>query len=305
MQNPTDLYRFEANAGVEEPRPGVLVVALGAFIDAGEVQRMLSEHLVETGNPELVATFDIDQLLDYRARRPAMVFDVNRFAEYEKPLMLLQRLTDRDGHTYYLLNGREPDFQWERVVRAIRELVVALGVTLVVTAHGIPMGVPHTRPVGMTAHATDSNLIGEVHSPFGRVQVPGSMAALLELRLGEAGQPAVGFAVHVPHYLAGSEFAEGSLAALNAIVDVTGLNLANDGLVARAGVNKRAIASELEGNDEVQAVVGALEQQYDAYVEGQHIPDLLASEDSHIPSADQLGAEFENFLRTVSDDDTD
>ncbi len=303
MLNPTDLYRLNPNYDHLETPPGVLVVALGAFIDAGETQRMLSEHLIETGDPEVVATFDIDQLFDYRGRRPAMVFDVNRYAEYATPTMLLQRLTDRDGHTYYLLTGSEPDLQWERVVEAIRELVVKLRVSLVVTAHGIPMGVPHTRPVGMTAHATDSSLIGEVHSPFGRVQVPGSFAALLELRMGEAGHPAVGFAVHIPHYLAGSEFAEGSLAALNAIVDVTGLNLPNDALVAKAGVNQRAIASEMEGNDEVQAVVAALEQQYDAFVQGQQSPNLWAGDTSEIPSADQLGAEFENFLRTVSDDD--
>ncbi len=305
MQNPSDLYLFETDVDLNEPRPGVLVVALGAFIDAGDVQRMLTEHLVETGTPALVATFDVDQLLDYRGRRPAMVFDTNRFAEYETPLMLLQRLIDRDGHTYYLLTGPEPDFQWERVVEAVRELVVALGVTMVVTAHGIPMGVPHTRPVGMTAHATDAALVGDVHSPFGRMQVPGSIGGLLQFRLGEAGHPAVGFAIHVPHYLAGSEFAEGSLAALNAIVDVTGLNLPNDGLVAKAGVNKRAIASELEGNDEVRAVVTALEQQYDAFLQGQEGPNLWAADASEIPSGDQLGAEFENFLRTVSDDDTD
>ncbi len=85
---------------------------------------------------------------------------------------------------------------------------------------------------------------------------------------------------------------------------MTGLNLPNDGLVAKAGVNQRAIASELEGNDEVRAVVAALEQQYDAFVEGQERPNLWATEGSEIPSADQLGAEFENFLRTVSDDDT-
>ena len=124
MQNPSDLYRFETDHH-HEPRPGVLVVALGAFIDAGEVQRMFREHLLETGSPEVVATFDIDQLFDYRARRPGMVFDVNRFAEYDAPSLLLYRLTDRDGHTYYLLAGPEPDFQWERTVKAIRELVVS------------------------------------------------------------------------------------------------------------------------------------------------------------------------------------
>lgn len=86
---------------------------------------MFREHLLETGSPEVVATFDIDQLFDYRARRPGMVFDVNRFAEYDAPSLLLYRLTDRDGHTYYLLAGPEPDFQWERTVKAIRELVVS------------------------------------------------------------------------------------------------------------------------------------------------------------------------------------
>ena len=185
MQNPSDLYRFETDVDLGELRPGVLVVALGAFIDAGEVQRILSDHLVETGTPQVIATFDVDQLLDFRGRRPAMTFDTNRWAEYEAPTMLLQRLTDRDGHTYYLLTGREPDFQWERVVAAIRELVVALGVSLVVTAHGIPMGVPHTRPVGMTAHATDASLIGDVHSPFGRVQLPGSIDAAVCAECGD------------------------------------------------------------------------------------------------------------------------
>lgn len=303
MQNPSELYRFVADVDRSTPGSGVLIVALGAFIDAGQVQRALTEHLVASGEAELVATFDVDQLFDYRGRRPVMVFDVNRWAEYETPTMVLQRLVDRDGHSYYLLSGPEPDFQWERVVEAIRGLVVALGITLVVSVHGVPMGVPHTRPVGFTAHATDSGLIDEFHSPFGRVQVPGSISALLELRLGQAGHKAAGFAIHIPHYLAASEFAEGALVALNAVVDLTGLNLPNDGLVARADLNRRAIATELEDNDEVRAVVAGLEQQYDAFMQGQHLPSLWAPEEDELPSADELGAEFENFLRTVSDDD--
>ncbi|WP_392542433.1 proteasome assembly chaperone family protein [Oryzobacter telluris] len=303
MQNPTALYRFETDAELGVPRPGVLVVALGAFIDAGHIQQVLSGHLLETGDPEVVASFDVDQLLDYRGRRPAMVFDTNRWVEYEDPAMLLHRLTDRDGQTYYLLTGPEPDYQWERVIEAIRELIGRLGITLVVHTHGIPMAVPHTRPVGMTAHATDAALIGDTASPFGRVQVPGSIGALLELRLGEAGQQAVGFAIHVPHYLAGSEFAEGALAALNAVVDVTGLNLPNDDLVTRARMNQQAIAAEVDTNDEASQVVSALEQQYDAFVEGQQRPSLLATEASQIPSAEELGEDFENFLRTVADDD--
>ena len=297
MQTPSDLYRFTTDADRTGGGSGVLVVALGAFIDAGQVQRMLSEHLIGTGNAEVVATFDVDQLFDYRGRRPTMVFDTNRWAEYEAPSMALQRLTDRDGHAYHLLTGPEPDFQWERVVEAVRELVVALGVTLVVTVNGIPMGVPHTRPVGMTAHATDDSLIGEARSPFGRVQVPASIGALLELRLGEAGHRAAGFAVHVPHYLAQAEWAEGALAVLNAVVDHTGLNLPNDDLIAKAGANTREIARELSDNTEAAQLVQALEQQYDTFMEGKERPSLLATEASELPSAEELGAEFEQFLR--------
>ncbi len=302
MQNPSDLYRLETDADLTEHRPGVLLVMLGGFVDAGQVQGLLRDHLLESGDPEVVASFDVDQLLDYRDRRPAMVFDTSRWVEYDDPSMLLHRLTDRDGQTYYLLAGPEPDYQWERVVEAVRELIARLGITLVVTTHGIPMGVPHTRPVGMTAHATDPALVGSAVSPFGRVQVPGSIASLLELRVGESGGQALGFAVHVPHYLATTEWAEGALAALTAVTGATGLNLPNDELVERARANQQAIAAEVEQSDEARAVVSALERQYDAFVEGRQRPSLLATETSQIPTADELGAEFEDFLRHVGDD---
>ncbi|NHA66810.1 PAC2 family protein [Phycicoccus flavus] len=298
-----DLYRIESDADLTTPRPGVLVVLLGGFVDAGQIQNTLGDHLLESGDPEVVASFDVDRLLDYRDRRPAMVFDTNRWVEYEDPAMLLHRLVDRDGQTYYLLTGPEPDYRWEGVVDAVRELMDRLEVSMVVTTHGIPMAVPHTRPVGMTAHATDEALVGDARSPFGRVQVPASFAALLELRLGEAGRQALGFAIHTPHYLANAEWAEGALAALGAISQATGLDLPNDDLVARARAGQQAIAAEVDKSDEARAVITQLEHQYDAFVEGQERPSLLATEASQIPSADELGAEFEDFLRTVSDDD--
>lgn len=301
MHHPTTLYRYETDGLGPTPQPGPLLVMLGAFIDAGHIQRTLSAHLLESSDAEVVASFDVDQLLDYRGRRPIMVFDTNRWVSYEDPAILLYRLKDRDGQTYYLLTGPEPDYRWEAFVEGLREVMTHFGITAAVSAHGIPMGVPHTRPVGMTAHATDPRLIGETSSPFGRVQVPGSVSALLELRVGESGGDAFGFAIHVPHYLAQAEWAEGALAALNAIVDVAGLNLPNDDLIAKAGANSREIANELSDNGEAAQLVAALEQQYDAFTEGKQRPSLLATEASELPSADELGAEFEEFLKNHPD----
>lgn len=305
MLNPSELYRFETDADPQDLQASVMVVALGGFVDAGHTQRLLTDHLLTTSESSVVASFDTDQLLDYRGRRPGMVFDTNRWVSYDDPCLALHRMIDRDGTPYLLLAGPEPDYQWERVAEAIRGLVVQLGVNLVVTAHGIPMGVPHTRPIGVTAHATDPRLIPEQINPFGRVQVPGSLLALLELRLGESGHDALGFAVHVPQYLVQTEFADGAVTALNAITAATGLNLPIDDLVAAAGLNRAEIAQEVAGSDEVAQVVAALERQYDTFIEGLQKPSLLATDVSELPSADEIGAEFEQFLRKVSEDGGD
>jgi hypothetical protein len=305
VQNPSELYHFETDTDPQDLRASVLVLALGGFMDAGHTQKLLTEHLLATGESTVVASFDADQLLDYRSRRPTMVFDTNRWVSYEDPCLALHRLTDRDGTPYLLLTGPEPDFQWERMAEAIRQLVVALGVDLVVTAHGIPMAVPHTRPIGMTSHATDPRLIPLQENPFGRVQVPGSLASLVELRLGESGHDAIGFAVHVPHYLAQAEFADGAVTALNAILAATGLNLPIDDLVAQAGLNRAEIAREVEGSEEVARVIEALERQYDTFLEGRQKPSLLATDVSELPSADEIGAEFEQFLRQIDDPGAD
>jgi hypothetical protein len=302
VQNPSELYHIETDTDPQQLRASVMLLALGGFMDAGHTQRLLTEHLLANAESTVVASFDVDQLLDYRSRRPTMVFDHNRWISYDDPYLALHRLVDRDGTPYLLLTGPEPDFQWERMAEAVRQLVTLLGVDLVVSAHGIPMAVPHTRPIGMTAHATDPRLIPAQDNPFGRVEVPASLSSLIELRLGESGRDALGFAVHVPHYLAQSEFADGAVTAINAITGATGLNLPIDDLVAQAGLNRAEIAREVEGSEEVAQVIAALERQYDTYLEGRERPSLLATDVSELPSAEEIGAEFEQFLRDIDDD---
>ena len=72
MQDPRGLFDLEtARTDFGEP---VLLYSLAGFVDAGSAGRLLADHLVETLDHEVVATFDVDQLLDFRGRRPAMTF---------------------------------------------------------------------------------------------------------------------------------------------------------------------------------------------------------------------------------------
>jgi hypothetical protein len=302
VQDPSQLYAFDTDTPVGELRASVLLVSLEGFVDAGQTQRLLTDHVLATLPHTVVASFDVDQLMDYRGRRPTMMFDRDRWSSYADPTLLLYHVVDADGAPFLVLSGAEPDYQWARVVEAIRELIRTLGVTLTVSIHGIPMAVPHTRPIGRTAHATAARLIGEHDAVFGPLQVPGSVSALLELRLGESGDDAVGFAVHVPHYLSQAQFADAAVVGLESFVAATGLNIPAEDLVAAAGLNRAEIAEGIAGSDEVTQVVEALERQYDTYIEAREKPSLLATDIRDLPTADEIGAEFEQFLRTHNDE---
>ncbi|WP_067485266.1 proteasome assembly chaperone family protein [Actinomadura hibisca] len=300
MLNPEDLYQLDAD--LPELSGPVMLHSLDGFVDAGSVGRLVREHLLETLEHRVVARFDVDALIDYRARRPMMTYDRDHWSSYEAPELVVHLMRDDIGTPFLFLTGPEPDRLWEGFTAAVRDLVEDLDVGLVVGFHGIPMGVPHTRPVGMTSHATRPELITR-SSWFDKVQVPGSAAGLMELRLGEAGHDALGFAVHVPHYLAQAAYPAAAVAALESVVGATGLVLPTDKLRAAAAETDAEIAEQVSGNDEVEKVVRALEQQYDAFA-GAAERDSLLAEAQEMPTAEEIGAQFERFLAEQEGPDT-
>ncbi|HOI04695.1 MAG TPA: PAC2 family protein, partial [Dermatophilaceae bacterium] len=109
-------------------------------------------------------------------------------------------------------------------------------------------------------------------------------------------------AVHVPHYLAQADFPDASLVAFDALVGATGLDLARDELATSALRTREQVATELADNDEVRTLVVSLERQYDAFMEGRTRPSLLATGMGEVPSADEIAADVEAFLREVNDE---
>jgi predicted ATP-grasp superfamily ATP-dependent carboligase len=292
----------EAGPGAGTRSGPVMLHALRGFVDAGATGEIAAAHLVDELESTRLATFDIDQLLDYRSKRALMTFDSDRWSDYDEPFLALDYLRDGEGMGFLLLHGAEPDLQWERVITAITGLVERFGVSLTVGFHGVPMGVPHTRPLTLTAHGTRTGLTEDYTSFFGTVKVPGSMAALLEYRLGESGHDALGFVVHVPHYLAQSRYTPAAVVALQHVERATGLDLVTPRLAAAAADATLEVEKQVRESGEVRAVVRALEEQYDSFARSVGRPSLLA-EAAPIPTADELAAEFERFLQQQDDDD--
>src|SRR4029077_17744180 len=129
-------------AGVTEL---AMVLVLDGFLDAGNAAAIASRHLVEqSGGGRVVATFEVDEFHDYRARRPAMSFVRDHYEHYAAPRLVVRLLGDASGAPYLLLHGPEPDNRWEAFAGAVREVVERFGVHRVIGMGAVPMAVPHT-----------------------------------------------------------------------------------------------------------------------------------------------------------------
>jgi predicted ATP-grasp superfamily ATP-dependent carboligase len=297
VRDPSELYELSDELpAFERPERPVLVQALTGFVDAGNAARLAREHLLSVGEPRTLATFDIDQLYDYRGRRPSMIFVEDHWESYEEPQLLLRMLTDEEGTAYLMLDGPEPDLQWERFMAAVAQLIERFGVRLTLGLNSIPMAVPHTRPCGVTAHATRADLITGYEPWIQRVQVPGSVGNLLEFRLGQQDRDAVGYVAHVPHYVAQAEYPLAAAKLIECLTKATGLMVPSDALHTAAEAVRTEIDTQIAQSDEAASLVRALEEQYDAFTRGREAENLLAEPSGPLPTAEEIGAELERFL---------
>ena len=297
QRNPEELY--ELGPATPDMADAPFLHYLDGFIDAGGAGRLLTEHLLSSFDHETVARFDIDRLIDYRSRRPLMIYNNSSWENYDAPELVLHLLRDQQGKPFLLLNGPEPDHEWNLFTEAVLDLTSRLGAGLAVSFLGIPAGMPHTRPLGVIAHGTRDELLIAHQRMANRIQVPGSARGLVELRLGEAGRDAVGFAVQVPHYLAQAVYPPAALTLLGSVGTATGLDLPDAELREASARTDEAIDQQVAASAEVAELVRTLEQQYDALVEAEgtrHAGPGLLGEGESMPTADELAAQFERFL---------
>lgn len=280
---------------VEVAPSATLVVALDGFLDAGRGASLAAEHLLRERGP-VVATFDIDALFDYRARRPPVSFVRDHYADYEAPRLVVRRQVDDAGREYLLLVGHEPDIRWEGFARAVRTVVERLDVGSVVAVAAVPMAVPHTRPVALTEHANDPELVLGPSAWQGELRVPSSAQALLEIRLGEWGHPMQGVVVHVPHYVAQMSYPRAAISLVEHVARVADLTIDLADLREDAARTDAEIAEYLETHEDVRQVVAGLEQQYDTFHRAEADGASLLAADEPLPSGEEIGRQFEQFL---------
>jgi hypothetical protein len=290
---PEELYELDTDS-TDEAEGAALLVHLEGFMDAGAAGRLLTEHLLDAFEHTTVARFDTDRLLDYRSRRPLMTFDGGKWESYDAPELAVFKLADAAGKPFLLLTGPEPDHEWEAFASATQRLAERLGAGPMITYFGVPMGIPHTRPLGVITHATRPGLVTSKVPLPSKLQVPASASSLMEFRFGEAGKDAIGLVVQVPHYLSQAAYPTAALTLIDALTEVTGLDLPALELREAADRTNDLIDRQVAESAEVAELVQGLEAQYDAAVA--HDGENLLAEGEEMPTAEELAAAFEQFL---------
>jgi len=302
MQDPGGLYDQSVDVG--QVPPGLhLIAGLTGFADAGSAVTQLSEYLLENLEHDEVVAFDTDALLDYRARRPTMFFDQDHLSDYKPAKLSLYLAKDEMGQQFLFLTGFEPDFQWERFTAAVVQLVEKYAVKDTTWVHAIPMPTPHTRPLGVTVSGNRLELIDSLSVWKPRTQVPSNALHLIEYRLSQLGHPTAGFVLLIPHYLSDTEYPQAAVTALESISAATGLIFPTETLREQNRTFLAKVDEQVQGNQELERLVGNLEQRHDSYMEENPLPSPLMNASGELPSADTIAAELEKFLANRPDDD--
>jgi predicted ATP-grasp superfamily ATP-dependent carboligase len=269
----------------------VLVVAMEGWVDAGLAAGTAAASLLAAMPNELLATFDDDELIDYRARRPTLRVVNGVDTELRWSTIRLSTATNRTGRSILILTGPEPDMRWHQFVAEVIQLASRLEVERVVGLGAFPAPVPHTRPVRLVGTSTEAELAAQVGFLPAGVDVPAGVQGVLEFAFGEAKIPAVGLWARVPHYASAMPYPAASAALLDGLARMADLEIDTTALHAAAAATRQQIDQLIAGSDEHAALVRQLEAQQDRE-EG-----MSATSFGDLPSGDELAAELERFLR--------
>ncbi len=281
------LYQKVPHREVDSP---VLVVCMEGWVDAGLGAATATATLLGSMTTEVAATFDVDDLIDQRARRPMMHVKDGINTGLTWPQIELRVGEDGAGKAVAVLIGPEPDLRWRPFIAAVAELAGSLGARLAVGLGAFPSPAPHTRPVRLISTSTSPDLATLMGSIDGTLDVPAGIESAMELGLAGAGIPAVGLWARVPHYVAGMPYPAASAALLDGLALVAGLSIDSTELWAAAEVTRKRVDELIAQSEAHTAMVRQLEEQVDTTEGGSLGP-------GQIPSGDELGEELERYLR--------
>lgn len=271
-------------------RDPVMLVALRGWFDAGGAATTAVARLAPDDSSITIGEIDPDPFYDFTQERPVVEIDDGELRTIHWPTNRFTVRRHESARDVVVLLGTEPHMGWATYTRCITTVAESLGCQAVVTVGAGAEAIPHTRTPHVTGSTTDAGLARRLGLSAPSYQGITGVAGVLQAALEAAGTPAVSLRVGIPHYLMNAEHPSAVAALATHLAHVLGLDV--DGLddLGPEIARWRSLHDEAtEADDRLTMYVRMLEHEFDRRAE------------AAIPSADDLGRQFEEYLRDRRD----
>ena len=275
--------------GIGKLTSPVIIAAFEGWNDAGEAASGVISHLSLAWQAAPAGAIDPEDYYDFQVTRPVTEVAEGRTERLIWPTTrLLTARQDASERDLLLVHGIEPNMRWRGFCSELVTSFSALKIELVVLLGALLADSPHTRPLQVTAAASDPALAAELRAEPVDYKGPTGIVGVLQHACADAGIPAVSLWASVPHYVAQPPCPKATLALIRGLEDVLDVSLPLADLPQEARAWERGVDELAEQDTEVADYVRTLEEAKDA-------TDLPEA------SGDAIAREFERYLRRRRD----
>lgn len=276
----------------EAPHRPVMVVAFSGMFDAAGVSTAALAHLTAARTVHTVATIDPDGFYDFSEHRPTIAADADGQRRLHWPVNDFDLLHSAGApRDLVVLRGVEPDIRWRSFAAAIMAVANTTRCETIVTVGAFPEPLPHTRTPQVFGSTTTAGLASRLGLSMPRYQGPTGVVGVLHDLADSLRVPAIALRVGVPHYLTNAEHPKSVAALLRHLEHVLGFPTGHGSLDAEIAHWQELHDAAVAADPQAAAFVRMLEIEFDRHTA------------ESIPSADDLGAAFEAFLREQDPDE--
>jgi predicted ATP-grasp superfamily ATP-dependent carboligase len=275
-----DFVHIEHDPALRRPN---LVAAFRGWNDAGGAASLAAGYLRAVTDAERCAVIDSEPFIDYQQTRPTVQLvdgDVRRLDWPETEIYASEK------SDLVVVVGTEPNMRWRAFSGAIADLARRYRVDLVITMGALLADTPHTRPVPVSATASDDELMQKFDLARSTYEGPTGIVGVLHDACARAGLRSASLWAATPHYISATPNPQAALALLQRLSEMIGTPPGSNELERAASEYALRVASAISDDPDIAGYVQQLEEAADA---------------ADPPSGDELAADFERYLREQTD----
>lgn len=264
----------------------MLVVAFEGWNDAGDASSGAADSLRESLDLQPLFEVDAEEYFDFQFNRPVIGLDDSGRRSLSWPGVTLHGPSV--GSEFHVLLGAEPSRNWKSFVAEMMEALEDREITGVIFLGSMLADVPHTRPISVFVSSDSAEVRAAMGIERSAYEGPVGILSVLAMACETLGIPTVSIWASLPHYVHSVPSPKATLALLEKLQTVIGVEVPLGDLPVEAVAWESGIDALAGEDDEMGAYIESLEQARDTV-------------DSPEASGEAIAEEFEQYLRERGD----